>query len=146
MRPIVIATTYPRLAHALMGCGLAVTGRFYRAGGFHVFERTACTGVDCSGKRRLDICHRVGRGHRHSDGVCGCVSETAAGGCVGNDRQIEQATAGFWLKPYIGNFGMIRWGVQYSHTEVQAFTGKGGAPTAIDNIVIASFRYYPFNS
>jgi hypothetical protein len=46
----------------------------------------------------------------------------------------------FWLKPYIGSFGMIRWGLQYSHTELKAFAGKGGAPTAIDNIAFASFR------
>jgi hypothetical protein len=76
----------------------------------------------------------------------GCASETALGKCVANVRLIEQATTGFWLKPYIGNFGMIRWGIQYSHTEFQAFSGKGGAPTVMENIVIASFRYYPFNN
>jgi hypothetical protein len=76
----------------------------------------------------------------------GCVSETATGGCVANARLVEQVTTGFWLKPYVGNFGMIRWGIQYSHTELQAFAGKGGAPTAIENVVFASFRYYPFNN
>lgn len=76
----------------------------------------------------------------------GCVSETAVGACVGNARLVEQGTTGFWYKPYIGSFGMIRLGLQYSHTELQAFSGKGGAPTAIDNIVFASFRYYPFSN
>ncbi len=76
----------------------------------------------------------------------GCASETAVGACVANARLVEQATAGFWHKPYIGSYGMIRWGLQYSHTELKAFAGQGGSPVAIDNVVLASFRYYPFNN
>jgi hypothetical protein len=74
----------------------------------------------------------------------GCVSETATGSCVGNEARVEQATTGFWWRPYLGAFGTIRWGIQYSHTEYQTFEGKGGAPGAIQNMVFASFRYYPF--
>ena len=77
----------------------------------------------------------------------GCVSETAKGGCVGNTRLIEQGTLGFWHKPYIGNYGKIQWGLQYSRTERKAFSGSGAlniAPVADDNMVFASFRYYPF--
>jgi hypothetical protein len=76
----------------------------------------------------------------------GCASETAAGACVGNEHLVEQGTTGFWYKPYIGSYGMLRWGMQYSHTEFKAFPGAGGAPIAIDNMVFASFRYYPFNN
>lgn len=75
----------------------------------------------------------------------GCVSETAKGGCVGNTRMIVQGTTGFWYRPYVGNFGKMQWGLQYSHTERKAFAGAGGlAPTGTDNMVFASFRYYPF--
>jgi hypothetical protein len=77
----------------------------------------------------------------------GCVSETAKGGCVGNTRLIEQGTFGFWYKPYIGNYGKIQWGLQYSHTERKAFSGSAAldiTPIADDNMVFASFRYYPF--
>jgi hypothetical protein len=77
----------------------------------------------------------------------GCASETAKGSCVGNTRLVEQGTLGFWYKPYIGNYGRIQYGLQYSHTERKAFAGSGGldiAPIGDDNMVFASFRYYPF--
>lgn len=76
----------------------------------------------------------------------GCFSETSAAACVANERMVEQATTGFWNKPYIGSFGMLRWGLQYSRTEFKAFRGVGGSPLAIENMVFASFRYYPFNN
>jgi hypothetical protein len=76
----------------------------------------------------------------------GCWSETAIGACVGNERMVEQATTGFWNKPYIGKYGTLRWGLQYSRTEFKAFRGVGGSPIALDNMVFGSFRYYPFNN
>ena len=75
----------------------------------------------------------------------GCVSQTAPGACTANERLVEQGTTGFWWRPYRGSYGMIRWGLQYSHTEFKAFVGKGGEPVAIENMVFASFRYYPFD-
>jgi hypothetical protein len=74
----------------------------------------------------------------------GCNSYTGVGTCVGNESRVEQATTGFWWRPLEGDFGTLRWGVQYSHTEFQTFEGKGGAPGAIQNVVFVSFRYYPF--
>jgi hypothetical protein len=74
----------------------------------------------------------------------GCFSETSTAACVGNEARVEQATSGVWWKPYVGSFGTLRWGVQYSHTEYETFAGKGGAPIVIQNMVFLSFRYYPF--
>jgi hypothetical protein len=77
----------------------------------------------------------------------GCASETAAGACVGNTRVVEQGTAGFWYKPFIGKFGRYQIGLQYSYTERKAFSGNGAlniAPIANDSMMFASFRYYPF--
>lgn len=75
----------------------------------------------------------------------GCAYEGAPGACVGNTRLVEQGTAGFWYKPWVGKYGRYQMGLQYSYTERKAFAGTGGvAPTAIDNMVFASFRYYPF--
>jgi hypothetical protein len=75
----------------------------------------------------------------------GCAYEGAPGACVGNTRYVQQGTAGFWYKPWVGKFGKYQMGLQYSYTERKAFAGKEGvAPTAIDNMVFASFRYYPF--
>jgi hypothetical protein len=74
----------------------------------------------------------------------GCYSPTSTAACVGNEERVEQLTSGIWWKPYVGPFGMLRWGVQYSHTEYEAFAGKGGTPIVIQNMVFLSFRYYPF--
>jgi hypothetical protein len=34
--------------------------------------------------------------------------------------------------------------VQYSYTYKSVFSGVGGAPSTDENIVMLSFRYYPF--
>ena len=64
--------------------------------------------------------------------------------CVGNTHYIEQATVGFWDKPYIGSFGRFQWGIQYSYTERHAFAGMGVAPVGTENMIMTSIRYYPF--
>lgn len=65
--------------------------------------------------------------------------------CVGNTRLIEQGTAGFWYKPWNGKSGRYQMGLQYSYTERKSFAGKGDlAAVTNDNMVFASFRYYPF--
>ncbi len=74
----------------------------------------------------------------------GCYAENSVAPCIGNSRLIEQATAGVWYKPYVGSFGTVRYGMQFSRTERQAFGGLGGAPTATQNIALLSLRYYPF--
>jgi hypothetical protein len=78
----------------------------------------------------------------------GCESQVATGACTANNRVVEEATFGFWHKPYTGAYGTIRYGVQYSYAERKAFDGKGKtgeyAPIANDNMVFLSFRYYPF--
>jgi len=76
-----------------------------------------------------------------------CTYEGAPGTCVGNSRVIEQATMGFWDKPYVGPYGRIQVGLQYSLSERKAFAGNGAlnvAPVGIDSMVFASFRYYPY--
>ena len=75
----------------------------------------------------------------------GCLSETATGACTANTRVVEQATTGFWYKPWIGKYGKYQIGMQYSYTERKTFAGAQGiAPEANDSMVFASFRYYPF--
>ena len=75
----------------------------------------------------------------------GCAYETATGACTGNTRVVEQGTAGFWYKPWVGKSGKYQIGMQYSYTERKAFSGAAGiAPIANDSMVFASFRYYPF--
>jgi len=74
----------------------------------------------------------------------GCVEEASTSTCTGNTRLLEQVTVGFWHKPYSGGYGQVRYGLQYSHTERKSFPGVGGEPTGIQNVVLASLRYYPF--
>jgi hypothetical protein len=77
----------------------------------------------------------------------GCFSEVATvppTACVGNTRFIRQGTTGVWFKPYLGAFGRFQYGLQYSYSQRKSFEGLGGAPTADQNIVMASMRYYPF--
>lgn len=74
----------------------------------------------------------------------GCFVEGPPVVCNGNTREINQVTAGFWHKPYQGDFGHIQWGAQYSYTRREAFDGVGGAPTADAHMVFTSFRYYPY--
>jgi hypothetical protein len=73
----------------------------------------------------------------------GCLIEGSTL-CAQNTSGIWQATLGTWYNLYKGDFGMLRLGAQYSYTHRDIFSGIGGAPSTDDNMVFASFRYYPF--
>ncbi len=80
----------------------------------------------------------------------GCETEGATN-CVGNNHYVEQITGGFWDRPYVGKFGKVQFGVQYSYTERHAFSGYGvtgasgnATPVARENMILTSVRYYPF--
>jgi hypothetical protein len=64
--------------------------------------------------------------------------------CNGQNKDIWQVTTGLWDRVYQSKAGTLAVGLQYSYTERQLFEGIGGSPTAIDNMVFASVRYYPF--
>jgi hypothetical protein len=73
----------------------------------------------------------------------GCIVE--GGSCSAVTKNIWQVTGGIWDKIYQGSFGQVRVGLQYSHTEKQAFADATGfAPRAKEDMVFTSFRYYPF--
>ena len=75
--------------------------------------------------------------------VTGCSVEGAT--CTADIKTMYQITGGFWDKVYQGPFGQVRVGLQYSHTELDAFAGAAGvAPKTNDNMIFTSFRYYPF--
>jgi hypothetical protein len=74
----------------------------------------------------------------------GCFSELSSATCTGNTKDMQQVTAGLWDKFYQGKFGNFRFGLQYSHTEREGFTGVGGAPKGTEDMIFTSFRYYPF--
>lgn len=74
----------------------------------------------------------------------GCNVEGSALACIGNTEKISQGTLGFVWRFYQGKFGKVQFGAQASHTERKAFAGVGGAPSADDNMLFTSLRYYPF--
>ena len=75
----------------------------------------------------------------------GCEIEgSAPTTCIGNTRVLKEVSAGVWDTFYAGFWGQARVGLQYSYIERDAFGGIGGAPTTSENMVLTSFRYYPF--
>jgi hypothetical protein len=73
----------------------------------------------------------------------GCLIEGSTL-CAQNTSGVWQATLGTWYNLYKGDFGIVRLGAQYSYTHRDIFSGIGGAPSTDDQMVFASFRYYPF--
>jgi TolA-binding protein len=82
----------------------------------------------------------------------GCETETLPGTggflpgglskCSGQTRALIEGTTGLWYKPYNGPKGRFQIGLQYSYLTRDAWSGVGGAPEAIENMVFTSFRYY----
>jgi len=78
-----------------------------------------------------------------------------AGTCSFNVQRAQEFTIGFWQDAYKGNLGRLRYGLQYEYVRLTAFQGAPGPITATltpneglnpnNNIVMFSFRYYPFN-
>jgi len=63
--------------------------------------------------------------------------------CSGNTRAIYEGTIGFWYRLYSGDKGRIQWGPQYSYINRSTWGAiKGGNPSAQENMILTSFRYY----
>jgi hypothetical protein len=75
------------------------------------------------------------------------------GTCAGKVQDAWEITGGFWDKVYQGNLGSVRVGLQYAYIQDDLFPGTGssaGNPPNTnvhfnDQMVYASFRYYPFD-
>jgi hypothetical protein len=67
--------------------------------------------------------------------------------CTADTRVLIEGTAGFWYKVWDGskekvNWGRIQFGPQYSYVVRNTWSGTGGQPHGLDNMVFTSFRYY----
>jgi hypothetical protein len=62
--------------------------------------------------------------------------------CNGDTRNLIEGTLGFWYRFYNGPKGRLQWGPQYSYIIRNTWRGTGGAPSANENMVLTSFRYY----
>jgi hypothetical protein len=106
----------------------------YGYGGIEQVEKTAVTTVGGN---------NYGYGNANYVNT-GCTIEGSAAGCVANMKSEWQATLGGWWKFYQGKAGMMEVGASEAYVHVDTFAGVGGAPHANENIVMTSFRYYPF--
>ncbi len=72
------------------------------------------------------------------------------GNCTADTRNLIEGTVGFWYRFYNGPMGRVQWGIQYSNFVKNTWSGIGattapgtsGQPTADQNMVFTSFRYY----
>jgi hypothetical protein len=76
----------------------------------------------------------------------GCNTEGSGAVCTGNTRAITSETVGGWWKFYRGNLGNAQFGATWTFVRRDTFSGIGGDPSTNINIVLASFRYYPFQN
>jgi hypothetical protein len=86
----------------------------------------------------------TGKGYGYGSELYNNSGASFLGGTAnGNIRAVSQVTAGTAWKFFQGNKGKMQLALQYSHTEDQYFTViNGGGPTATDNMVFTSLRYY----
>jgi len=98
----------------------------------------------------------IGYGTYTTD-MSGCRVEAKAGGstspsnpakCGGNNKDVQEFTAGYWYNLYNGAKGRLRYGLQYAWFERDLWSGQGGATNpdggakGTDNMVFTSLRYY----
>ncbi|MGH6982417.1 MAG: hypothetical protein ACREFC_14545 [Stellaceae bacterium] len=71
---------------------------------------------------------------------------TAGGGAVAgcNIDQAMEFQIGAWWNFYKGQYGRMTFGASYAHLDVETFGGTHGSAHGTNNIVMTSFRYYPF--
>jgi hypothetical protein len=66
----------------------------------------------------------------------------ALANCTADTRALIEGTGGLWYKFYTGPRGSFRFGTQYSYVTRTTWSGVGGDPHGIDNMIFTSFRYY----
>jgi hypothetical protein len=74
---------------------------------------------------------------------CGAeVVPSGGAACGAQNRNVWEASTGFWYRFYKGPFGTLQYGTQYEYLHRSTWTGQGGAPKGLDSVVMTSFRYY----
>jgi hypothetical protein len=72
----------------------------------------------------------------------GASTAAAPANCSPDTRAVQEFTLGYWYDFYKGNKGRVRQAIQYSYFTKNTWRGTGGAPSAVDNMLWTSFRYY----
>lgn len=115
-------------------------------------------GGDYIGRNYFSTTANVGYGSPLTN-MSGCNVEVAAGSgngfspsnpanCGGSNKDIQEATFGYWYNFYNGPKGRLRQGLQYSYFIRNLWSGNGGTANpggtaqGTDNVVETSLRYY----
>ena len=71
-----------------------------------------------------------------------CTNEVALNSCNGANRNIYEATAGYWYRLYQGEFGRIEQGNQIVYIHRSLWSGIGGGPQGGDVVAYSTLRFY----
>jgi TolA-binding protein len=75
-------------------------------------------------------------------------SPSTPANCGGNNKDVQELSAGYWYNFYNGPMGRLRQGIQYSYFERDLWSGAGGTTNpgggakGTDNMFWTSLRYY----
>ena len=72
----------------------------------------------------------------------GCTNEVALNSCSGANRNIYEATGGYWYRLFQGGFGRIEQGNQVVYIHRNLWSGVGAAPEGNDVVAYTSLRFY----
>jgi len=71
-----------------------------------------------------------------------CTNEVALNACHGDNRNIHEATTGYWYRLYRGDFGSINYGNQVLYVHRDLWSGIGMTPKGSDIVVYSTLRFY----
>ena len=71
-----------------------------------------------------------------------CTNEVALNACSGTNRNINEATVGYWYRLYRGESGRIEQGNQVVYIHRNLWSGIGRTPQGGDIVVYTSLRFY----
>ena len=66
---------------------------------------------------------------------------TGGAACGAQNRNAWDVTVGSWYRLYKGSYGTFQYGWQYQYLYRSTWSGVGGSPKGLDNVVMTSFRY-----
>ena len=72
----------------------------------------------------------------------GCTNEVALNSCNGANRNVYEATAGYWYRLFGGEFGRIEQGNQLVYIHRDLWSGVGKTPQGSDLVAYTSLRFY----
>ena len=110
----------------------------YTYGGDEYTGRYAFTAVDSTGMV-------VPAGYGSSlVSYAACTNEVALNTCSGANRNIWEATAGYWYRLYRGEFGRIEYGNQvvYMHRNLWSGIGHTHTPQGGEFVLFSTLRFY----